>query len=101
MSQARVRVEIIRYTEDYPPGIVEYRLVDADGREWRREIKQVYVTSEELSSASQYPQPGQLDCEVVGRQEGAVRIVTDDGIECTVPESSMISPSAGAATGDA
>lgn len=90
MSQARVRVEITRYTDDYPPGIVEYRLVDADGREWRYEIKQVYVTDQELTPDSPFPQPGLLDCIVVERSGDRVRVETlDDGREFTVLASSI------------
>jgi hypothetical protein len=92
MNRAQVRVDIVRYTEDYPPGIVEYRLRDADGRELLRETKQVNVTSEDLSWDSKYPRPGQLDCDVVEQYDGKVRIVTDDDDECVVPEASMIWP---------
>ena len=97
-SQAAVRVEIVRFTDDYPPGLVEYRLRDADGREWLREIKHIYVTEQELWWDSVFPLPGLLECEVLELLGGRARIVTEDGIECIVLESSLVWPTSAGPT---
>jgi len=63
----QVRVEIVRFVDGYQPGVVEARLRDARGREWVFIDKLPIFTAEPLDSHSEYPQPGAIACEVVGR----------------------------------
>ena len=84
---ARVRVEIVRYTDDHQPGFVECRLTDVAGRDWSFEEKVPVVGTEYLDAASQYPRSGSMGCTVLGRDGAAVRIGVDpisDYFECVV-----------------
>jgi hypothetical protein len=70
-----VQVQIVRYADDSNPGWVECRLSDAHGREWLFVEKAPIVTDVGLTAASKYPQPGIIDCQVVGRRQADRREV--------------------------
>jgi hypothetical protein len=57
-------VEISRFVDEYQPGVVECRLVDAHGRTHLIVEKVPVVTTEGLGSDSRYPKPGAVACEV-------------------------------------
>lgn len=60
-----VSVTITRFVDDFPqPGIVECALVDIDGLTHLFVDKFYYVSDEELSSSSQYPQSGRIRCTI-------------------------------------
>lgn len=59
-----VSVEITRWVDDYQPGIVECRLVDAYGKVWHFVDKLPYFTATYLGPESEYPQPGTIACEI-------------------------------------
>src|ERR1039457_6320022 len=78
-----VRVEITRWVDDYQPGIVECRLVDADGNEWHFIEKVPVVTSDRpVSASSTFPTEGAIACRSVAQMEDGggrrtVRITTE------------------------
>ena len=51
-------VEIVRFVDDYQPGIVACEFFDAEG--YRRTVidKVPYLSSVDLGAGSDYPQPG-------------------------------------------
>ena len=72
-AQGYVKCEIVRWVDDEPqPGIVEARIVDADGRRWtfleETAIVDWYNTA---GPDSIYPCPGLIRCEVLGLQGGS------------------------------
>lgn len=71
-----VRVQIVRYADDSQPGWVECRLMDAHGRSWSFLEKAPVVSSAPLDASSDYPQPGVIACQVLGRTGDIVRIDT-------------------------
>jgi len=79
-----VCVEITRWLEDYQPGIVECRLVDASDREWLFIEKVPVVTKDvSVSASSLYPMKGLIACRVIAYVEDlnrrrTVRITTED-----------------------
>ena len=61
-----VRVEITRWVDDYQPGIVECKLIDATGREWLFIEKLPLVTGDDsLSASNVYPIKGLIACKVI------------------------------------
>src|SRR5262249_30574714 len=62
-----VAVEIVRWVDDYQPGIVECKLVDASGESHLFIEKAPIVSTEDLSSDTTYPSPGAIACEVMER----------------------------------
>jgi len=66
-----VRVTITQFVDDYQPGIVECKLVDAWGREWSFIEKVPVVSLADLDASSNYPQPGVIGCLVVERRQHA------------------------------
>jgi hypothetical protein len=67
--QAELRVEITRYVDDYQPGIVQCEFTDAVGRRHVVVGKLPVFTAADLGFDSCYPQPGSVQCEVLGRQK--------------------------------
>jgi len=57
-----IKVRIARWVEDYQPGIVECELIDRLGKRSSFTIKLPVVTTEQLSSASEFPREGYLPC---------------------------------------
>ena len=78
-----VSVEITRWVDDYQPGIVECRLIDAAGRQWLFIEKLPVVTEDtSLSASSVYPAKGLIACKVLAYIEDlsrrrTVRITTE------------------------
>jgi hypothetical protein len=84
-------LEIVRWVEDYQPGIVACELVDAEGRRHAFIGKvPIYSTEDYLDAKSTYPRRGAVRCTVLGRWKDAdgrnlVRVSTaePDGEEST------------------
>jgi hypothetical protein len=55
-------VQIVRFVDDYQPGIVECEFNDADGRRHTLRDKAPIFTTELLDVHSKYPQPGTARC---------------------------------------
>jgi hypothetical protein len=72
-----VQVQVVRFLSDSFPGFVECALIDAHGRLWSFVEKGPVVTSEYLTATDEYPQPGVIACEVVGRAGPIVYIDTE------------------------
>lgn len=91
-----LRVQIVRYVEAYQPGIIECQFRDADGQMHSIIGKLPHFTGADLWFDSDYPQPGEVECRVLGSPaHGAVRIVladetTDGRSEVVVPETDLI-----------
>jgi hypothetical protein len=67
-----VRVSITRYVSDEPqPGLVECEFSDAHGRCWVFVEKTAVVCAEDLDAHTDYPVPGVIACEIVGRGRDA------------------------------
>jgi hypothetical protein len=91
---ANLRVDIVRFVDEYQPGIVECEFVDAEGALHRIIEKVPIVSLEDLWSDSEYPRPGIVRCRIRNRwrdETGAERIRIDtsspDSVE-TVDECS-------------
>ncbi len=69
---AALKCEIVRWVDDEPqPGIVEARIVDADGRTWTFLDKGViFDPTGIVGPDSVYPCPGLIGCEVLSHQRG-------------------------------
>jgi hypothetical protein len=85
---ADLAVEIVRFVDDYQPGIVVCELVDATGRRHTVIEKVPVVSIQEPNANSEYPQPGVARCTVLSRwrdarEQNLIRISTaePDGIE--------------------
>jgi len=61
-----VKIQIVRFVDDYQPGIVECQLVDAHGRVWSFIEKIPVVTTEDIWRKSEYPRPAVIACKIVG-----------------------------------
>ncbi len=80
-------VQIVRFVDESFPGWVECQFTDAAGRVHTLVEKYPIVTAETLDADSHYPQPGEVQCEVLNRSQDArgrklVRI-SMPGIETT------------------
>jgi hypothetical protein len=62
-----VKVTIVGWYENYPPGIVECSLRDRFAKDWRVTVKQYDATGVDLNASSSYPLPGLIDCLIVSR----------------------------------
>ena len=77
-----LRVRIVRFVDEEPqPGIVEAEFRDAYDQVHRMIDKVPIFTVEMLWSDSEYPQAGDVDCEILERMRGSnesnlVRIAT-------------------------
>lgn len=60
-------VQIDRFVDQYPPGIIECHFEDARGRTHTIVDKFPYFTDQDLWQDSSYPQPGLLQCQVLHR----------------------------------
>lgn len=97
ISMSRLRVQIVRFVDAYQPGIVECQFRDAAGKTHSIIGKLPCFTCANLWSDSEYPQPGEVDCCVLGSPEHeavTIRLAeeTTNGIaEVVVPEADLIS----------
>jgi hypothetical protein len=64
-----IRAEITRWVSDDFPGFVECRFADRFGRKWVVVEKAPVLTDAQLRSASRFPQPVFIACDVVARRE--------------------------------
>jgi hypothetical protein len=62
-----LRVQIVRFVDEYQPGIVECQFRDALGEVHRMIDKLPIFTDANLWSDSDYPQPGLAECMVLER----------------------------------
>ena len=84
-----VRCQIVRWISDDPqPGLVEARLIDADGRVWAFVDKQAMFSKSILAPSTTFPVPGMIRCLVSGldpeaNRDQVVTITTarPDGLE--------------------
>ena len=81
-------VTILRFVDPDQPGWVECELADAAGKKWLFREKVPIVTDRDLDENSEYPQPGVIACEVVGRRRDehgwetiTVNTEVPDGVE--------------------
>jgi hypothetical protein len=87
LAMDSVKCELVRWVSDDPqPGLVEVRLLDADGSEWMFVDKVPIFTAAPVSSATQLPMPGEIQCEVVGTRQTPggqefVDVELRDGVE--------------------
>ena len=96
---SNVAIQITSFVTPHNPGIVEGKLQDAEGVVHTFVDKVPLFTSEMLDASSQYPQNGDLECEVLSRWQSTsgqslVRIRTiesTEGISEFVVLSSQIS----------
>ncbi|MDH0289458.1 hypothetical protein N7414_10075 [Pseudomonas sp. GD04087] len=70
----RLRVEILRYTEECFAGWAECRLIDAGGRDWRF-LKPLARLRTDSGNAP-LPAIGHIDCEVLERLDGTALVST-------------------------
>jgi hypothetical protein len=87
MDTQNLAVQIVRFVDGSFPGWVECQFDDAAGHIHTVIDKYPIFTAEMLDAQSQYPLPGEIQCEVLGRAQDiatakAVRIRTP-GIEST------------------
>jgi hypothetical protein len=80
-----IQVEIVRYVDDWQPGLIECYFTDANGRQWLFIEKVPVVTDAQLDAQSLYPQRGFIACEVFAAGVDGVTINTCRpwGIEST------------------
>ena len=71
-----VRVQIVRWVDDYQVGVVECQLTDAGKRVWSFIEKLPMVTEKTLDEFSVYPQPGIIACELIEQMGDSIRIDT-------------------------
>jgi hypothetical protein len=82
-------IEIVRFVDDYQPGIVECKFVDATGENHIVIEKVPIVSTLDLRVESQYPQRGSIKCVVLnrwhdnGRAFAQIGIAQPDCIEST------------------
>jgi len=63
---ADIAVSILRWVADEPqPGLIEFNLVDSDGKDWRFIDKQAMASAVLLSAESTFPCHGSIRCEIV------------------------------------
>jgi hypothetical protein len=67
-----LRAQIIRWVDDYQPGIVECRFTDALGQEWSVIEKLPILTDANLWSDSEFPQPAFIACQIIRRDRDDV-----------------------------
>jgi hypothetical protein len=58
-------VQIVRFVDDYQPGILEVEFTDAAGQPHRLIDKAPIFTTATLSADSVYPQPGTVRCSLL------------------------------------
>ena len=86
----RLNVQIVRWVEDYQPGIVSCEFEDATGRRHTVIEKLPVVANAELDAASAYPHPGVIRCQVLarwqdsqGRELARISTLRPDDVEST------------------
>lgn len=96
MDAQNLAVQIVRLVQDGFPGWVECQFNDAAGRVHTVVDKVPVLTTEVLDADSQYPRPGEIQYEVLGRTRdiarGKVVHITTPGIESTEGLSEFVAP---------
>ena len=94
-----VAVRIVRFVDDYQPGIVACELIDADGRSHTLIDKAPIFTDESLDGSSEYPRPGVVRCTALrtwrdecGRDLTAINTATPYSIESVEGLSDFVVP---------
>jgi hypothetical protein len=91
-------VQIVRFVSDDPqPGIVECEFTDARGEVHRIVEKVAVVTDAELTSGSEYPQPGYVACTILERMDGGngsrfarITIAEPWGVETSTGQTELV-----------
>lgn len=65
-----LKVQIVRFVDEYQPGWVACELVDALGETHTFVDKVPIFTTEDLDASSPYPRPGRLTCQLVAERSG-------------------------------
>jgi hypothetical protein len=87
LTMDALKCELVRWVSDDPqPGLVEVRLLDANGSEWMFVDKVPIFTVAPVSSATQLPISGEIRCDVVGSRQAPggqelVDVELRDGVE--------------------
>jgi hypothetical protein len=68
---AELAVSIVRFVDEYQPGIGACELVDAEGRKHTFIDKVPILTDEQLDAHSEYPRPGTIRCTVLNSWKDA------------------------------
>lgn len=66
-----LRVQIVRFVDEYQPGIVETQFRDSQGKVHTVIDKLPIFTDAKIWSDSEYPQPGVVRCRVLERIPGS------------------------------
>ncbi len=80
-------VQIVRFVDDYQPGIVACQFVDADGRRHTLIDKAPIFSAETLDADSRYPRPGaarsvlKRRCDACGRELASISTADPYSIE--------------------
>jgi hypothetical protein len=90
-----INVTIVRWYENYPPGIIECQFSDRFGKSWHLAVKFYDATDKELYPESEYPLPGAILCKVLsgsrledGRATAVIELeipfqnLTHEGVDC-------------------
>ncbi|HKO14310.1 MAG TPA: hypothetical protein VJV22_20235 [Acidobacteriaceae bacterium] len=88
-----LRVQIVRFVDEHQPGFVECQFRDADGQMHSIIDKLPCFTSADLWSDSEYPQPGEVECRVLGvPADGTVKITLaqPEAVEATDGRSEFV-----------
>lgn len=89
-------IQITRFVDEYQPGFVECKLVDANDEVHLFIEKAPVVSTEDLWSSSSYPHPGEIQCEVLNSwnesSTGFVKVTTARpwGIESTTGQTEFL-----------
>lgn len=70
-------VSILRWIADDPqPGLVEFSLLDCNGKAWHFIDKQAIVSADALDAQSRFPRPGNTRCAILSLEtDGSGRVV--------------------------
>jgi len=90
-ERGEIALDIIRWVDDYQPGIVACEFVDAHGHHHRFIGKvPIFSTEDHLDASSTYPRRGALRCTVLSRWKNAdgqelvrISVAEPDGEEST------------------
>lgn len=66
MVNPELKVDIVRFVDDYQPGIVECQFTDAEGHRYSIVDKIPRFTAENIWSGSEYPRVGAVRCRILG-----------------------------------
>lgn len=73
-----IKIQIVRFVMEHQPNIIEGRFTDAFGKEHIVHEKSPVISQFYLEADSEYPQPGEIACEIVNtwNDEKGRKIIT-------------------------